>query len=277
MRNRFMCVLFSVPVLVACSSQKGMYYSNNDGGASNIYERFNHSGPPASIESMDRMNYMMTSAESRAYSEDEKKAYGEYSHVCKLERSASPQHQQELEQLRNRLKSQFDQRIAERTQFLQNFYADLFRLSNKEFTSQYKKHCSKDLLSELKTVYKLRHGKNGYAWSVFTDNNRHRPEECNITYLDGNAVKAGNAELARYMFGDSTRQKAKRRWYTGKYRYFNAEDKWFRVDRGENAIMVQIDGQGKEVVITGIVNPLQEIVFKEPDKEKPRRFLEFHR
>ena len=98
-----MCVLFSVPVLVACSSQKGMYYSNNDGGASNIYERFNHSGPPASIESMDRMNYMMTSAESRAYSEDEKKAYGEYSHVCKLERSASPQHQQELEQLRNRL------------------------------------------------------------------------------------------------------------------------------------------------------------------------------
>jgi len=133
----------------------------------------------------------------------------------------------------------------------------LFQLSDKDFTNKYKTHCTVEILQQLKSIYKAWHDYlNGYAWSVFSDNQMHGGKDFHFTYLDGDPVKVENKAQAQYMFGDSVKQRLI------KYRFTNMEDKWFRVDMGKQCVMVQVDGQGDYITITGLVNPRLNFVVK---------------
>jgi hypothetical protein len=163
--------------------------------------------------------------------------------------SSMAKYKQKLNEFKNQLQTKYKNRTHARLLFLQKFYSDLYQLTNQDFTKKYKKHCSRDILDELKYKYRLHHGKKGYAWTVFTDNEKHAPSEFRFTYLDGNPEQVADKYEALFMFGDSVRHKEP------EYRYTNAEDKWYRVSMGRHYVMVQVEGEGKDMLVTGISNP----------------------
>ena len=64
------------------------------------------------------------------------------------------------------------------------------------------------------------------------------------------------------MFGDSVRHKEP------EYRYTNAEDKWYRVSMGRHYVMVQVEGEGKDMLVTGISNPYTRTSVKKQQEKR---------
>src|SRR5574344_259857 len=110
---------------------------------------------------------------------EEMKAWGERTYVYELEKnidywpSKRDKHTKLLQEEKDRLQKAFETRMNERSEFLREFYNDLYHLNNKDFTKRYKKSCSDEVLKRLKFAYILHHGKKGYAWFIFTDNKIH--------------------------------------------------------------------------------------------------------
>lgn len=179
-----------------------------------------------------------------------------------LTQSRKAKYEEQLKQYSDKLQTQYKDRIQERLEFLQAFYSDLYLLKREEFTKKYKHHCMQSVLNELKRVYHKNHGTYGYAWNIFTDNTWHKGSEFRFIYLDGNPGKVTDKLEALYMFGDSVNYKKP------KYRYTNFEDKWFQVSMGNHHIMVQINGNGKEMYITGLVNPYTKNAVKLEERDK---------
>ena len=73
--------------------------------------------------------------------------------------------------------------------FLKQFYTDLYQINSTAFTLRYEDNCSKYIRAELKAVYKLNHGKKGYSWAIFGDNEIHQAQEITITYVDWKELK----------------------------------------------------------------------------------------
>ena len=158
-------------------------------------------------------------------------------------------YEQKISQYASRLQLRYEKRTGDRLRFLQQFYTDLYRLPNAGFTKKYKKCCSQEMLDEIKYVYRRDHGSKGYGWYVFTDNERHAGGDFRFTYLNADPGRVADKQEALYMFGDSVRQ------WKPKYRYTNTENKWFQVTMGAHHVMVQLDGEGKHVYLTGVINP----------------------
>ena len=158
-------------------------------------------------------------------------------------------YKQQLQQYTTALQNQFEKNTNDRMLFLQKFYSDLYKLTNKEFTKKYRKYCSRSILDEAKFKYRIHHGEKGYAWNIFTDNEMHIASDFHITYLDGNPDNIADKKDALFMFGDSVKHKEP------EYRYTNHEDKWFQVRIGSHYVMVQIYGTFNDMLITGVVNP----------------------
>ena len=172
-------------------------------------------------------------------------------------------YKQQLQQYTTALQNQFEKNTNDRMLFLQKFYSDLYKLTNKEFTKKYRKYCSRSILDEAKFKYRIHHGEKGYAWNIFTDNEMHIASDFHITYLDGNPENVADKQEALFMFGDSVRHKEP------EYRYTNAEDKWYRVSMGRHYVMVQVEGEGKDMLVTGISNPYTRTSVK---KQREKRY-----
>ena len=170
-------------------------------------------------------------------------------------------YKQQLKQYIASLQNQFKKNTNGRMLFLQKFYSDLYQLTNKEFTKKYKRHCSRDILDELKYKYRLYHGRKGYAWNIFTDNEKHAASEFRFAYLNGNPDNVTDKQEALFMFGDSVKRKEP------EYRYTNAEDKWYRVSMGNHYVMVQVEGVGKDMLVTGISNPYTNSIIKAQEEK----------
>lgn len=107
-------------------------------------------------------------------------------------KSRNPQknkkNKQRVQEEYKKLYAKREQRIGWKIDFLQSFYRDLYLLQPEKFNKKYKRHCSDELSSTLKTLYKQRHnGLKGNYWYLFGDNAIHGQEEikiANIKYAD---------------------------------------------------------------------------------------------
>ncbi|MBP3774230.1 MAG: hypothetical protein ILA34_02635 [Bacteroidaceae bacterium] len=167
--------------------------------------------------------------------------------------ASSVKYKNELKQLKDTLQRHYEMRVAERLDFLEQFYTDLFLLDNQAMTQRYRPFCSTTIKDILKKVYGDMHGEHGYAWSLFTDNIKHLTGTFRLTYLNGDPQIVEDKELALFMFDDSVRQ------VKPIYRFCNEEDKWFLFSMGDCRIYVQVDGSGNDLVITGLANTYHDV------------------
>ena len=126
--------------------------------------------------------------------------------------SLKPSKQKKYEAEIQKIMQQLD---GNKLNFLREFYADLYKVSLKDFTKQYRRRCSTDIEDQLQEVYENLHGSKGYAWFLFGDNNRHDGTEFSYTPL---------------------------------------EDNWYQVKADSSEISVRLNGLGKNVQITGLIN-----------------------
>ena len=189
------------------------------------------------------------------WTDEERQARIEWEQIRNIERlktifpSRTEECESRLKKIREDLEKRYEERVAERLAFLKSFYKDLYRYGNRDFSNLYRKCCSRELRSELRYMYKLRHHRKGYAWSSFTDNELHPWKDFKFTYMDMNPQLVENKMYRKFMYYRLARKPSP------DYRYTNEEDKWYRVDMGEHCVYVQVDGTGKGIQITGVVNP----------------------
>ena len=161
-----------------------------------------------------------------------------------------------LEKEKNLLSQRCNERITSRLSFLHEFYVDINNLKKNDFDKKYKKHCSKNLLKGINILYKKMNIGNadGYAWIVF--NNEQNTQDLSITHLNGQ-WQSLDKQLADFIYGADTI-----RINSYKYAYYNKEDKWYHVGMGDNNVLVKVEGEGKHIAITGVVNPILNVWIK---------------
>ena len=256
--------LFLMVFLCPSCAQKGYRHFLGPDGID--IRQYIYDSPTGNDIGFYRMNKRIESYEDYLEVKDEME---ERTYIGQLndKKSSSPssraKYEQQLKEFKTQLQTKYKDRTHARLLFLQKFYSDLYQLTNKEFTKKYKKNCSRDILDELKYKYRLHHGRKGYAWNVFTDNEKHAASEFRFAYLNGNPENVADKQEALFMFGDSVRHKEP------EYRYTNAEDKWYRVSMGRHYVMVQVEGEGKDMLVTGISNPYTRTSVK---KQREKRY-----
>lgn len=124
--------------------------------------------------------------------------------------------------------------------FLKQFYTDLYNINSTAFTLRYEDNCNKYIRAELKAVYKLNHGKEGYSWAIFGDNEMHIQQDITITNVDWKELKDESDKL----FGK--RNKYIWNWY---------EYDWFKISMGKNYVIVKVDEKHKNYRISRLLNP----------------------
>lgn len=147
-----------------------------------------------------------------------------------------------------RIQSVKDKHIQQRMDFLRTFYTDLYKISPKDFSKKYRKHCTGDLLQWLSQIYKENHEQQGFAWAVFGDNAIHKSEDFTFSYLDGNWNNV-DEKYRDFMYGDVSSINIP------EYPYCNTEDKWFKVSMNDHEVMVRVDGEYNTIAITSVLNP----------------------
>ena len=173
---------------------------------------------------------------------------------------------QQLEYVRDTLQQSYERRVAERAEFLRDFYEAMFQLNAKDFTKECRKYCSMKMNLVLQKAFQEEHQGHGYLWAIFTDNMMHGADGIQVSYLEGNPALVENSGYALFMFGDSVKRA------TPKYRFFNEEDKWYRVALDGQPVYVQVDGQKDYITITGLVNPRLNLMVRNgyPKYMRPR-------
>lgn len=164
-----------------------------------------------------------------------------------------------LEAYKNKLYNEYRERVQSRMLFLRDFYSDMYRLSNKEFSKKYMKHCDKSLMDSINKINFKEVKLEGDKWVVFTDLMSHRSQDYKFSYMDGDPAKVGDKNIAFYIY-KSKKKNVKKYLYEGEYHLLDQEDKWYKVSMGNNFAMIKIDGK-KTFKITNLINPSVPFVF----------------
>lgn len=184
----------------------------------------------------------------------------EQKYVNKLENNISQnidvnKNKSKLQQFSEDLQLQCNKRVSARMDFLRDFYTDIYSLNGNAIYDKYKKHCTRELLKRLKNTYNLAHetDKGGYSWVVFTDNKFHKAGDFSFSHLNGQWENL-DKDFADFMYGED------KTWLNEHpYPYYNKEDKWYKVRMGDNNVMVKVEGLGKRIAITGVINPAMNV------------------
>ena len=136
-----------------------------------------------------------------------------------------------------------DERIQQRMTFLKGFYEDLYSMPHTEFTKKYKKHCSTAIKDAMQSIYEQNHGAKGYTWAIFGDNAIHTGKDISCSQPEGKSVDQNE-----------------------KYPYYWLDNPWYLVQLGGNAVKIRLMGEGKDIVINSIVNPMFDIALDNDTK-----------
>ena len=151
----------------------------------------------------------------------------------KLDPSQSEKYDRLIEQERVRLQDARDRRINERTAFLTAFYVDLYSMTQKDFTKKYRWKCTGSIKYAMKGIYEAHHGKRGYAWGIFGDKTIHTEKDISCSQPDNEAFYKD--EIAPFARNDNP---------------------WYEVQLGENSVKLKLEGTGKHIMITSLINPI---------------------
>jgi len=107
--------------------------------------------------------------------------------ILKYKMAANPSKKEKYEKELQKIEQEYLQNTLG---FLQAFYTDLYEKNQKDFTQQYKPHCSFNIQRAMKNIYVVRHaGEKGYAWFIFGDNAKHQLSDFTFTRVDDNWFK----------------------------------------------------------------------------------------
>lgn len=107
--------------------------------------------------------------------------------ILKYKMAANPSKKEKYEKELQKLEQEY---LQNSLGFLQGFYTDLYQKDQKDFTQQYKPHCSYNIQRAMKNIYAVRHaGGKGYAWFIFGDNAKHQPSDFTFSRVGENWFK----------------------------------------------------------------------------------------
>lgn len=165
-----------------------------------------------------------------------------------------------LAEYQEQLLKEYQERVNEKLSFLREFYSDMYRLKDKEFSKKYRSHCESTLLGEINKVNVAEiQGKDYDSWFMFTDVQEHKSQDFRFTFLDKDPQKVNNNLLSYFIFGDSIPHKAP------EFRYYERENNWYKVTMGENYVLVKLDKIKNSMKITGLINPTLPFIYRSKD------------
>ena len=136
--------------------------------------------------------------------------------------------------MRDYLVQNCKERVLKRINLLRAFYTDLSALNNDDFLKKHRKHCSKGFLKKMK---KLSEEKNNYDWTLFYSRETCSPKDIKYNYANKDPFSTSKKKELYVLFP-----------------FYNTENRWIEVMMDNQSIWVKVDGEGKHVAITGIVN-----------------------
>ena len=162
----------------------------------------------------------------------------------KRDPSQSEKYDRLIEQERVRLQAARDRRINERTAFLTAFYVDLYSMTQKDFTKKYRRKCTSSIKYAMKGIYEAHHGTQGYAWGIFGDKAVHTEKDISCSQPDNEAFYKG--EIAPFARNDNP---------------------WYVVQLGKNSVKLKLEGTGKHILITSLINPVLDLTLEDDTTE----------
>ena len=170
----------------------------------------------------------------------------------------SGKYEQKIQKFKKKMAEQREERNSRRLDFLKQFYADLNSKDITTLSRKYKKHCS-DALYKPMSKYAEKHfdNKKDDLWNMFNVTTEQTGDNRTFTHLkysDWYNLPKGYAE---FMFGDSTCTRK------DNIPYCDTDQKWYKVQTGNDYVMVKMEGMGKFIWMSGLINPQKSIAIKE--------------
>ena len=158
----------------------------------------------------------------------------------------------------NKLMQKRETRIHRKLDFLKEMYTCLSNGNLKNFNRICRKHSTNMMLHELKSISKDE--ENGTPlWFLFCNPGNDFPNKiqiCHIKYSDH--IVPGLKQFYPIIYGDSTK------WNNDKIPYSDADARWYLVTLDKDPIFLRLEGTGKFVLITGIINPAMQLAYCDP-------------
>ncbi len=170
----------------------------------------------------------------------------------------SGKYEQKIQKFKEKMEQQREERNLHRMNFLKKFYGDLNNEDATKLSRKYRKYCA-DALYKPMMEYAKKHfdNKSNGLWSMFNTAKEQTGASSTFTHLkysDWHNLPKGYVE---FMFGDSTCIKK------DNIPYCDMDQKWYKVQTGNEYVMVRLEGLGKIVWMSGLINPQKRIAIKE--------------
>lgn len=224
--------------MFSCSSKKVFYDAMGSGVNPDINGFFGWNRP------IDKPH---TTGVEAARSDMARKYLNEKNYVDALQEKINQgkdceENEKKLKEMSDQLIASCKERVLNRINLLRAFYTDLPNLSEDAFISKYKKHCSRGLLKELKKSSVANGLNDAYNFTLFINSTRYNPAELKYYY-----------ENKDIFFKEKPKEKYEL------FPFYNAENKWIKVENDGDEIWVKVDGEGKHIAIVGLVNQSKNI------------------
>ncbi len=151
-------------------------------------------------------------------------------------------------------------RISRKLDFLKELYTSLSNGDFNKFNRTCRRHCTNMMLRELKNISEDE--ENGIQlWYQFCNPEKQLPNKiqiCHIKYSDYSVP--GLKQFYPIIYGDSSK------WKYDRVPYCDADARWYLVTLDKDPIFVRLEGTGSFILITGIINPAMQLVYRDlPD------------
>ena len=158
----------------------------------------------------------------------------------------------------NELMQNREERISYKLKFLNGLYSNITKHDFENFGKQCKKHCSNELAYILKYVCKENRTTIPF-WSLFCNGDEQEQTEIKTNHIKYNDYdKPELKNVYRLMYNRNCALKE----YDA-IPFSDADARWYQVTLGKQPIFLRLEGTGKFVLITGLINPQLNLAVKD--------------
>lgn len=248
------CIILT-SVICSCSSSLSEQGWRDHGYASRMgYE----GGDAISSPYGGHLSFPFALSEEYVQSNDQRRYMDELCYHKERFPAKREKYEQKIQKFKAKMEQQREERNLHRMNFLKKFYGDLSNGDATKLSKKYRKHCA-DALYKPMMEYAEKHfdNKSNDIWNMFNSTTGQTGANYTFTHLkysDWHNLPKGYAE---FMFGNSTCVKK------DNIPYCDTDQKWYKVQTGSDYVMVRLEGMGKFVWMSGLINPQKRIAIKE--------------
>lgn len=248
------CIILT-SVICSCSSSLSEQGWRDHGYASRMgYE----GGDAISSPYGGHLSFPFALSEEYVQSNDQRRYMDELCYHKERFPAKREKYEQKIQKFKAKMEQQREERNLHRMNFLKKFYGDLSNGDATKLSKKYRKHCA-DALYKPMMEYAEKHfdNKSNDIWNMFNGTTGQTGANYTFTHLkysDWHNLPKGYAE---FMFGNSTCVKK------DNIPYCDTDQKWYKVQTGSDYVMVRLEGMGKFVWMSGLINPQKRIAIKE--------------